>query len=181
MKPCRSFAADLDALAAGTRVPERVRAVEAHLAGCTACREQYAQTVALCAELSAAGQAVEPPDAAVWRLRNCLRTTLAAPMTKVRWRWQTAAAFVAGVVCTLPFVRHVEPPRPMETASIAPAAANPPLTLLACERAAARSDAALDQLLSREAVRPRDVARERPWRAFSPTILAALEHDTLLP
>ena len=185
MKRCHSLAADIDGLAAGILPPEQARVVEAHLGGCPACRERYERTVALCAELSTAGRTTEVPDVAAWRLRNRVHAAITSPASGVRWRWQTATALAAGCACGLWFNHRATPPvpslRPAEITLCAPTVTDPPLTLLACERAAARSDAALDQLLVQKVTYPRAEFGGQTLRAFSPAAITALDHDDQLP
>ncbi len=184
MNPCRPFAADLDLLAAGVLPPDRLRAAETHLAGCTVCRARYEQTLALCADLLVAGDATGPTDVEAWPLRRRVRRAIQEGRPRETGRWLPAAA-MAGALALVALVFGKAGPQspvvpPVPISSVSPVVDDPPLTLLACERAAARSDAALDQLLARDAARPL-TSGDEPLRAFPPNALAALDQNNRLP
>ena len=176
---CHEFAADLDLLVAGVLPPGEERVVEAHLAGCAACRERYEMTRKLCADLSSAGNTTGSTDADAWPLRNRVRRVLQGTPPREGVRWLPAAA-MAGVLALVALVvgnTGPQPPvaSPVPVSSASPVVDDPPLTLLACERAAARSDAVLDQVLSRGTVRSNAAPGPAPLRAFPPTASLALE------
>ena len=176
LQTCQSLAEAVSLLAAGCLTPDEEIEAQQHLATCSACRERFKQLDSVCIGLHAARpeERLSAAEAVVARALAEIGASatlvgdhvMSRSRSKSRWRLVAVSAIAASLLAVVSWqsfsfvtqqssdVVHYTPPKVIPasgqesgTAVARTTAAVERPTLLALQRAAARSDEAFDDLL----------------------------------